>query len=58
MRYLHDYASELNLNIQYNTEITLLTRSSEGYVMTDQYDQTYDCQVVIVRWVKQTNRYG
>jgi hypothetical protein len=47
VRYLEDYASKLNLNIQYETEIVNIEKN-EHFELLDANGETYTCEVVIV----------
>ncbi|XP_071943865.1 FAD-dependent oxidoreductase domain-containing protein 2-like [Antedon mediterranea] len=53
VKYLNDYATKLQLNIQYNTRIRNIRKKtiSEGldvFLMDDQNGKTYSCQVMIM----------
>lgn len=49
MRYLQDYASELDINVQYSTEISEVNIEGGKFVLKDQNKQIYSCEIVIVR---------
>ena len=49
VRYLQDYAYELELNIQYNTEITEVDRPvARPFHLKDQNGVIYRCDIVVV----------
>ena len=48
MKYLNDYATAYQLNIQYNTNITRVEKDGLFY-LTDQHGTTYTCDMLIVR---------
>ena len=48
MQYLRDYAAQLNLNIQYNTEIMSIRKEDGHFVLEDQHKHMYHCNKVIV----------
>ena len=48
MQYLRDYAAQLNLNIQYNTEIMSIRKEDGHFVLEDQYKYMYHCNKVII----------
>ncbi|XP_064406922.1 FAD-dependent oxidoreductase domain-containing protein 2-like [Halichondria panicea] len=49
VKYLQDFASKLNLNIQYETEIVDVSRPNKSQVfhLTDQNNVVHHCQVVV-----------
>ena len=52
-KYLQDYASKLQLNIQYETEIVDVSKHVDGgrnFHLTDQHNNVHQCRVVIVRY--------
>ena len=57
MKYLNDFATTYQLNIQYNTNITRVEKDSQFY-LTDQEGTTYTCSVVVVRLVCATSVLG
>ena len=59
MRYFEDYAFQLNLNIQYNTEIKKISRNVQTgrFQLMDQDEHAYDCQVLIMRLVSLKDKY-
>ena len=57
VKYLNDFATAYQLNIQYNTNITRVEKDSLFY-LTDQEATTYTCSVVIVRLVCATTVLG
>ena len=52
MKYLNDYANKLNLKVQYNTNIKLVSRDGEGrealFHLKDQNETTYMCKNVVM----------
>ncbi len=46
--YLKDYASRFNLNIQYNTTVTSITKTEDGFILTDQNQKQYRSDVLII----------
>ncbi|CAH3185055.1 unnamed protein product, partial [Porites evermanni] len=52
VRYLNDYATKLKLQVQYNTNIKLVSRNGEGddalFHLTDQNGTMYTCKNVIM----------
>ena len=59
MRYFEDYAFQLNLNIQYNTEIKKISRNVQTghFQLMDQDKHVYNCQVLIMRLVSLKDKY-
>ena len=55
MKYLNDYATAYQLNIQYNTNITRVEKDSLFY-LTDQHGTTYTCDMLIVRLAEKIQR--
>ena len=49
MRYLQDYASELGINVQYNTEIREIDKEDGRFMLKDQTGKVHFCSVLIVR---------
>ena len=49
MRYLQDYASELDINVRYNTEICEIDKEDGKFALTDQTGEVHTCSVLIVR---------
>ena len=53
MRYLHDFADRLELNVQFQNEITEITRDRNEtgmFQLRNQNGTTYSCRVVIIRF--------
>ncbi|XP_015768238.1 PREDICTED: FAD-dependent oxidoreductase domain-containing protein 2-like [Acropora digitifera] len=52
VKYLNDYANKLNLKVQYNTNIKLVSRDGEGsealFHLKDQNETTYMCKNVVM----------
>lgn len=48
VRYLADFASRLNLNINYRTKIRQVTKESQGFVLTDESGRRFCCRRLIV----------
>ena len=49
VQYLNDFASKLDLNVQYNTEVSNIMKQEDGlFNMTDPQQNVYSCQYVIV----------
>ena len=58
VKYLQDFASKLELNIQYETEIVDISRYVDGgrnFHLTDHRNNVHQCKVVIVRYVGEAN---
>ena len=59
VQYLQDFAERLQLNIQYNTEITHVERPDQGdkgegstpFLLKDQNKLVYYCEILIVRYI-------
>ena len=51
IKYLQDFASKLQLNIQYETEIVDVSRVVAGFLLTDNRSNVHRCKVLIVRYV-------
>jgi len=53
VKYLNDYATKLELKVQYNTNITVKRKQTEGedFVLKDQRGNDYICTNVIMRYV-------
>ena len=54
MKYLNDYATKLNLNVQLNTNITRVEKVTDQFVLTDQNGATHHCKILILRYVLHT----
>ena len=53
VRYLHDYAERLELNVQFFYEITEIGRDQNGtglFYLQNQNGTSYSCRVVVVRY--------
>ena len=50
MKYLNDYATKLNLNVQLNTNITRVEKVTDQFVLTDQNGATHHCKILILRY--------
>lgn len=53
VRYLHDFADRLELNVQFQNEITEITRDQNGtgmFQLRNQNGTSYSCRVVIIRF--------
>jgi hypothetical protein len=49
VKYFEDFASNFNLNIQYNTEIKSILKQNSQFNLMDQNGDTHTCQVLIIR---------
>lgn len=50
VRYLHDFAERLELNVLFQNEITEITRDQNGmFQLWNQNGTSYACRVVIIR---------
>lgn len=51
VRYLHDFAERLELNVQFQNEITEITRDQNRiFQLRNQNGTTHACRVVIIRY--------
>ena len=51
VRYLHDFTERLELNVQFQNEITEITRDQNGiFQLRNQNGTSYACRVVIIRY--------
>jgi thioredoxin reductase len=48
VKYFEDFASNFNLNIQYNTEIKSILKQNSQFNLMDQNGDTHTCQVLII----------
>ena len=51
IKYLQDFASKLDLNIEYETEIIDVSRVVAGFLLTDNRNNVHRCRVLIVRYI-------
>ena len=51
IKYLQDFASKLQLNIEYETEIIDVSRVVAGFLLTDNRNNVHQCRVLIVRYI-------
>ena len=62
VRYLHDFAERLELNVQFQNEITEITRDQNGtgiFQLRNQNGTSYPCRVVIIRFgIFNTSQYA
>ena len=51
IKYLQDFASKLDLNIEYETEIVDVSRVVAGFLLADNRNNVHRCRVLIVRYI-------
>ena len=53
VNYLNDFATKLKLNVQYNTDVKLITKQGQGdtavFLLQDQNGTAHSCRDVIMR---------